>query len=140
MRSTFLIFFSIILSLLIVTNLFSQSRTVFHGIPSLQIYQDGSENSESKLSGSEASKSACIISKISNSYYWASRENIEMSRTEEGAFVTFTAINGAGYVRVIKGNEKSGASLMSKTEEIFDYVEHMALGLRSYSYYGISKR
>ena len=54
-----------------------------------------------------------------------------MVQVEGSAFVTYIALNGSGYVRVVKPDTKAAASLMSPTEERFDYVEHAVLGLRS---------
>lgn len=80
-----------------------------------------------------------MISEIGGRYYWATRENTEVVRQVSGAFITYLAINGSGYVRVIDKSVKAAASLMSPTEVEFDYVEHMMLGLRSVTYYGNSR-
>lgn len=56
------------------------------------------------------------------------------------AFITFVALNGSGYVRVVKRDTKAAASLMSPTEERFDYVEHVMIGLRSITYYGLRQQ
>jgi hypothetical protein len=59
-----------------------------------------------------------------------------LARIEAGAFITYVATNGAGYVRVVAPGMKEAASLMSNTEKQFDYVEHIVFGLRSISYFG----
>jgi len=61
-----------------------------------------------------------------------------MVRVKSGTFVTFVAVNGAGYVRVVSPEMKQVASLMGDTESKFDYVEHMLIGLKSVTYYGSS--
>ena len=81
----------------------------------------------------------CVISEIGGRFYWATRENKELTRHESGAFVTFIATDGSGYVRSILPRFKNAASLMSPTEERFDYVEHLLTGLASVTYYGASK-
>ena len=63
-----------------------------------------------------------MISKIGDDYYWASRENNKMVRIESGAFITYLAANGSGYVRVIQPGMKQAAALMGETEARFDYV------------------
>jgi len=63
-----------------------------------------------------------------------------MVRTDGTAFVTFHAVDGAGYVRVILPQMKEAASLMSSTEATFDYVEHMLIGIRNVTYYGIANK
>lgn len=50
--------------------------------------------------------------------------------------MTYVAMSGAGSVRVVKSDFKQAASMMSPTEEQFDYVEHALIGLRSVTYYG----
>lgn len=65
-------------------------------------------------------------------------ETVKIERA--GAFITFLAVNGSGYVRVVKPELKEVASLMSKTEESFDYVEHLTIGLRSVNYWGEKER
>ncbi len=126
--------------MLIMTQIHSQSNVLLRGIPSLLIYNDGIEISEKKLLGEDAEAKVCKISKIGDRYFWTSRDNLELFRSEEGIFVTFFATNGAGYVRVIKANERIGNSALSKMDENFDYVEHVILGLRGYTYYGTIKR
>ncbi len=91
------------------------------------------------LTNDKAINLECVISRIGNNYYWASRENTPLGSVESGAFVTFVAVNGSGYVRIIKPEMKKAASLMSETEDLYDYVEHLLIGLRSVTYYGKSK-
>lgn len=114
-----------------------QAVTVFKGRPSLKVSEGGLERSPEQLSRDRAANLECVISQIGDSFYWASRENVELVQIDSGgAFVTFVAVNGSGYVRVVKQEYKEAASLMSPTEERFDYVEHVTIGLRSISYYG----
>jgi hypothetical protein len=60
-------------------------------------------------------------------------------RIDSGTFATFIALDGSGYIRIVISNLKVAASLMSDTETKYDYVEHMLIGLRSVTYYGISE-
>ena len=71
-------------------------------------------------------------------YFWKTRNNVELILIQSGAFATFVATSGAGYVRVILPDLKEAASLMDETEKKYDYVEHMLIGLRSITYYGNS--
>ena len=79
---------------------------------------------------------ACVISEIGVRFYWASRDNKELRRYESGAFTTFVAVDGSGYVRVIHSDMKAAAALVYGSAKEFDYVEHMLLGLDSVTYYG----
>jgi len=119
--------------------LLAQATTVFSGVPSLKISEGGVERTPAQLERQDAVNLGCVISKIGEYYYWASRENTAMVRVENGAFITYVAANGSGYVRVVVPGMKSAASLMGETEAKFDYVEHLLIGLKSVTYYGNSK-
>ena len=113
------------------------SITVFKGRPSVKVSEGGLERTPEAIPRDRAVGLEWLISQIGNSYYWASRENVQLSRIDSGGFVTYVAQNGAGYVRVVKAEAKAAAALMSGTEERFDYVEHALIGLRSITYYGV---
>jgi len=129
------VFFFVAASILAM-QVHAQSRTVFAGIPAFKVSEGGLERHPEKLFREQAVNLGCVISEISGKYYWATRDNKEMVRWSGGAFITFTAIDGSGYVRIVDANAKSAASLMSPTEASFDYVEHLLIGLRSVTYFG----
>jgi hypothetical protein len=110
--------------------------TVFKGRPAVKISEGGIERVPESLARDRAINLECVISQIGDAFYWSSRENVPMARIDSGGFVTYVALTGAGYVRVVKPDAKAAAALMSDTEAQFDYVEHAVLGLRSVTYYG----
>jgi hypothetical protein len=114
----------------------SQSRTVFAGVPAIKIQEAGLGRAPLELERAEAVKWACVISEIGGKFYWASRENRELTRQTSGSFITYVAVDGSGYVRVIGPDAKQRAASMSATEAEFDYVEHLLIGLQSVTYYG----
>ena len=122
--------------LLVATIVQGQSVTVFRGRPSVKVSEGGIERLPESLSREKAINVECVISRIGEDLYWASRENVPMVAVDSGAFIVYIAATGAGYVKVIKPEMKEVASLMGATEEKFDYVEHITLGLRSVTYYG----
>lgn len=109
---------------------------VFQGRPSVKIAEAGLGRAPEALSSRDADYFECVISKVGDDYFWASRQNARLVKVEAGAFTTFTAIDGSGYVRVTKKEKKAAASLVGRTEARFDYVEHLLVGLRSFTYYG----
>jgi hypothetical protein len=115
---------------------YAESRTIFTGTPIVKISEGGSSRIPEKLEMEKVANLKCILSKIDGQYFWASRENTKLLRVDSGAFITFVAPNGSGYVRIINPELKETASMMSETEEEFDYVEHLLIGLRSVTYYG----
>src|SRR5262245_39357399 len=54
------------------------------------------------LSPAEAKKYECLIHKRDGKYYWTSRDNKELMQAGSGAFMTFMARDGSGYVRMIR--------------------------------------
>ena len=129
-----------LLSLVIAySNAFAESETVFSGVPMTKISEGGISRVSQELDRKDAITSVCVISKTGGKYYWTTRENKEMNRYLSGAFETYVAVDGSGYVRAIRPNMKEVASLMDKTEKRYDYVEHLLIGLRSVTYYGVRK-
>lgn len=109
----------------------------FVGVPAMKISEGGVERNVEKLEQSKSIELICVIKEIDGKFIWASRENKPLVKIDTGgAFLIFLAVDGSGYIRVIKPNFKSAASLMSPTEKSFDYIEHLLLGLRTITYYG----
>jgi hypothetical protein len=116
-----------------------QPRTVLSGVPSIKISEGGTDRTPQNVTHEDAVNLGCVISEIDGEYYWASRENRPLVRLVSGAFVTYLAADGSGYVRTISPGLKAAASSMSQTEATFDYVEHLLVGLRSVTYYGVAR-
>ena len=119
--------------------IFSQEKIVFTGIPEIKISEGGTNRTPEKLSKAKAIEYKCTITTIDNKYYWTTRENIELIPLKSGAFITFFASNGSGYVRIVDPEMKDAVSVMGDTEEKFDYIEHLLLGLKTITYYGKAK-
>lgn len=109
---------------------------IFSGIPIVKISEGGASRVVEDLRGDKATEAECVIVKVGDKYFWKTRNNVEMTRIPNGAFITFVATSGSGYVRIIPSDFKEVASLMDETEKKYDYVEHMLIGLRSVTYYG----
>ena len=118
----------------------ADSVTLFKGRPLINISEGGIERIVTDVPKDQAPNFACIISQISGKYYWASRENVELVAVQGGAFTTFTATNGSGYVRVLDPQMKQAATLMGGPESNYYYVEHLLVGLRSVTYYGVQSK
>jgi hypothetical protein len=132
------------LILLIITGFaYAEETIVFKGMPKVKISEGGTNRIPETLSKDKAEQFKCIITKTADKYYWTSRENVELLPTTSGAFITYWAINGSGYVRTTKPEmrtevRKMGVALRDP-EARFDYVEHLLLGLKSITYYGTAK-
>lgn len=135
MKKVILTFFLLAVSI----SSFASEQIVFTGIPETKISEGGVERLPEQISSEKAMGLKCTITEIDGKYYWTTRENLELVRVQSGAYVTFLAQNGSGYVRIINPIMKEEASLAGSTEAKFDYVEHLLLGLKSVTYYGNSK-
>lgn len=103
----------------------AQARTVFAGIPSVKVSESGTQRAVESIPREKAANLSTVISEIGGRYYWATRDNRELTRSVSGAFTTYTAVDGVGYVRVVAPRGRQ-----------FDYVEHLLIGLSSVTYYG----
>ncbi len=129
--------------LTIASPLFAKEMIIFTGVPEIKISEGGVNRVPENITKDKAIKFKCTITNIDNKYYWTSRENIELIPIASGAYITYWAVNGSGYVRVVKPElkeevKKFGA-MTGDPEEKFDYMEHLLLGLKSVTYYGKSK-
>jgi len=128
---------------MIASPMFAKEEIVFTGIPEMKISEGGISRVPEILSKSRAIENKCTITKIDDKYYWTTRENVELIPISRGAFITFWAVEGQGYVRVVrpemKEEVKQPGAMAGDPEGKFDYVEHLLLGLKSVTYYGRSK-
>ena len=120
------------------TNICNSQSLSFNGIPSVKVTEGGIERTAEKIEQSKSFSVACIVKEMDGKYFWETRGNKQLLKIDSGAFILFLAVDGSGYVRLIKPSLKEVASVMSNTEKNFDYVEHLTLGLRSVTYYGKS--
>ena len=129
--------------LILVVPVFAGESIIFTGVPEVKISEGGISRLPANLTRDEAIKYKCIITQLDERYYWTSRENVELVPISSGAYITYLAVNGSGYVRVINSEMKElireGSSIVGDPEGTFDYVEHLLLGLKSVTYYGNEK-
>ena len=134
MNKIFLTFIFFFLSSICSAQSFS-----FTGLPSIKISEGGVERIAEKIEATKVQNISCVIREVDGKFFWVSRENKQLVKIDtRGAFLIFLAVDGSGYIRMIKPELKDAASLMSATEKSFDYIEHLLLGLRTVTYYGKS--
>lgn len=117
---------------------YAEEIIVFSGMPIMKISEGGIERTPERVKEKDGLRYKCTISKTGDNYYWTTRENVLLQPVGSGAYTTFLAINGSGYVRIIPRDMKEIASFAGETEKEFDYVEHLLIGLKSITYYGIA--
>lgn len=124
-----------VLFLLLTSTCYAQNFQ-FTGTPSVKVSEGGSERNAERLSSAMSLSAQSRIREVDGKFFWESRGNKQLVKIESGAFITFIAPDGSGYVKIINSSLKDAASLMSSTEKNFDYTEHLILGLRTVTYYG----
>lgn len=134
---------SILFLLFFATPLFAKETIIFTGIPEIKISEGGTNRVPEILPKERALQYKCTITKIDDKYYWTTRENLQLIPIESGSFITFWAVNGSGYVRIVKPEMRESVrqigAMAGDPEAKFDYAEHLLLGLKSVTYYGQSK-
>ena len=126
-------------AIFLCSNICNAQVLSFVGVPAVRISEGGVERFAEKLEQSKSMELACVVKEIDGKFIWASRENKPLVKIDTGgAFIIYVAVDGSGYIRQIKPNFKNAASLMSSTEKSFDYIEHLLLGLRTITYYGMA--
>jgi hypothetical protein len=111
---------------------------VFEGIPYKKIQTTEQGTSTNLVSTSDAQEFKVTIVSRGNKLYWKSRQGNEVLANVSGFFVTYTAINGSGYVRTMVPEARNLFRQMSSEdqEKQFLYVEHLIHQLGSITYYG----
>jgi hypothetical protein len=132
MKNSFFLFLFIIPSFLLK----AKESYEFIGIPVTKISESGEFTSSKEISNKAEFR--CVISATDGKYYWKTRENKEMVKVRSGIYITYIALNGSGYVRVIDQEMKK--IVFKDGETKFDYKEHLISGLSSVTYYGITKQ
>lgn len=110
----------------------------FEGAPSLKLEVREGKVSTQAVPFDRRRESAVRIVRDGDRYLWATRNNLPMLKQESGAYVTYVAVSGAGYVRVL------GLALRSAIHQLppeqrdreYIYTEHMLHQLGSVTYFG----
>lgn len=113
------------------------AKTVFRGRPVQRVSEQGTTRIVTPLLGDQAAASQCVVSQIGSDFYWASRENALLQLVETVEAFTFLAVDGSGYIKILKGLNK--ADLTGRPERPLEYVEHVSKGLGSDSFFGVSQ-
>lgn len=135
-RPLHILLFVTVVGLITIRASAQDAAVVFVGVPVQKVSEAGLSRVPEALSQGKASTALCVISQSGDDFFWTSRNNRTLYKIDGGgAFITFVAPD-AGYIRVIKPEYKTAASIMSETEAEFDYIEHMTTGLRTITYWG----
>ncbi|WP_416305946.1 hypothetical protein [Neptunicella sp. SCSIO 80796] len=129
------IIIGIILMLPFVAN---AAEVVFEGYPVKKIETNENSSNTSLLTKAQSSENKVTIVKEGDNYYWATRGNLQVVPMQSGFYVTYLAVNGAGYVRTLAPEARNIFRQMPAEEQAkqFLYFEHLVHQMGSITYYG----
>lgn len=113
--------------LLFAQNVYPATTLVVNGLPIVKVMSDIEGTEFMNLSEDESFEYRLMITKKDGKYIWASRENKELLLNQSGLFFYFFNPTGAGYIKISKVKGK-----------VF-YMEHLTLGFKNITYWGIAK-
>ncbi|NIT12956.1 MAG: hypothetical protein GTN99_01530 [Candidatus Dadabacteria bacterium] len=116
----------------------SAGEVVFEGYPTKKVEVTEQASDTYELSNSQSSEYKVIIMREGDKYYWSTRNNIQLVPTRSGIYITFIAVNGAGYVRTLEEELQELFKMMPEEEQKkqYLYIEHLIHQLGSITYYG----
>jgi hypothetical protein len=117
-------FIFLVLLFLSASTLWASESVVLNGTPIIQAKGNLQESKNTQLSESQKNEYRILITKEGDNYFWATRENRPLIKTLSGEFSIFIDPLGSGSVRVA---EKDGLIM---------YLEQMAIGFQTVSYWG----
>ncbi len=122
---------------LVCFNAFS-SELIFKGTPTKKIEITEASSATFNLTSTQSYEFTVVIEKEGDKYYWRSRNNTELIPIQYGAYVTYMAINGSGYIRIYTDVMQEMYHKLSETEKAnsYLYMEHLVHQLGSITYFG----
>lgn len=110
----------------------------FEGSPLMKVEIVEGVIQSQPVSPQRALEIAVKIVRTRSGYAWASRKNVPLVKHESGAYITYVATTGAGYVRVLSPAMRKAIDALPAEQRAkeFTYMEHMVNQLGSITYYG----
>ena len=119
-----------LLAILLTAGLCHAQEVAFRGQPQVRFDSDGTTTKEHDLSQEGAEKYECKIVGKGKRYYWASRGNRELIRTDAGDYTYYVSPEGTGYVKIYTGKKNPNVKMP------YDYLEHFSSEMKVYTYWG----
>lgn len=116
----------------------SAGEVVFEGYPHKKIEVTEQAAATYEITKSQAFEYKVLVEREGDNYYWRTRNNLQLVPTHSGIYITFIAVNGAGYIRVLNDAMREMYNLLPEEEKqkIYLYLEHLVHQMGSITYYG----
>jgi hypothetical protein len=116
----------------------SAGEVVFEGYPSRKVEVTEQAAATYEITKPKSIDYKVLIEREGENYYWRTRNNIQLVPMKSGAYVTFLAVNGSGYVRILNDNMREMYKVLPEEENntTYLYMEHLIHQMGSITYYG----
>lgn len=116
----------------------ARAEVEFEGRPFIIIEVSEGKTSTTPLPPEKAAEFRVVITREGSQYFWKSRKDIPLVKTESGGYITYVATTGAGYIRVLAPFMREMLSQLPREEREreFVYMEHLTITLGSVTYFG----
>jgi hypothetical protein len=110
----------------------------FEGTPSSKIQVTDGVAKVEPLAPLQAREFRVLIVRDGDAFLWASRNNLPLAKRESGAYITYVAANGAGYIRVLNPTMRRLRESLppEQRDKDFLYMEHLVHQMGSITYFG----
>ncbi len=113
-----------------------QADSFFVGIPLSKITVSEQGIEEAGISGIDALEYKVVIELIGEDFVWATRNNLRLIPVVSGAYTTFIAENGSGYIRVLDEQMREIGDKLPESQRGYYYMEHLIHQMGSITYLG----
>lgn len=100
----------------------SSGELVFEGCPSKKIEITEQTSASFDITKSNASEYKVVIEREGENYYWRTRNNLQLVPMQSGVYVTYLAVNGSGYVRVLNETMRELYKMLPDEEKQKSYL------------------
>jgi hypothetical protein len=111
----------------------------FEGTPTVKVVVSEGATRSSPVSGLDATDLHAVVVRDGDRYLWKSRKNTPLSKSVSGSYITYTALNGSGYIRVLSPEMRKLREQLPAEQRAKEYVymEHLVSQLQSITYFGM---
>lgn len=141
MKRVFAVFSVLVLLLTTdITQAVCQEQVVLRGIPTSQVSSGPDGTEREVLTASRRQEASLLIVKRDGRYFWASREDCELTASVSGIFVVFTGLTCHGYIKVLDQRDTPDDSIIRFDGPDIQYMEHLHSMFLTITYYGDAVR
>jgi len=110
----------------------------FEGTPNVKVTLLDGKPQAASIAGLDATELRVVIVREGEKYFWRSRDDVPLIKTVSGSYITYLALNGAGYIRVLSPQMRKLRDALppAEREKEYVYMEHLISQLSSVTYLG----